>query len=234
MRRSGPLSAGLVFTLLGLAACAGHEAPPATSGDTSGPDRSAAWESAHPYDEFVAGDTANQAIWLEQAAQGAPADLVARAQAAGGEWKLLVVAESWCSDAAFSVPALAALADSVTGLELRLLRTEGNDALFAGHERNGRAAHPLILVLDGNGRERAGWVERPAQLAAWIDARRGTIPDDDIRLYRRGWYEGNSGRAALAEVLDLVEDVRNGRVSGPAAFAGSREDRPITPCPAPD
>jgi hypothetical protein len=235
MRRSGPLAAGLVFTALGLAACAGHEAPPATSAAASGPDRSAAWDQALSYAEFVVGDTAHQALWREQAARGAPADLVARARAAGEAWKLLVVAESWCSDAAFSVPSLAALADSVPGLELRLLRTEGNDALFAGHERNGRTAHPLVLVLDGDGRERAGWVERPAQLAAWIDARRGAIPDDDIRLYRRGWYEGNAGRAAVAEVLDLVDDVRNGRAARSAAdMAGPAPEREITPCPAPD
>lgn len=230
MRRFGPLTASIAVFTLGLAACAAPETTPAASG----PDRTAAWEAGLGYAQFVAGDTAHQALWRDHVTLGAPADLVARARSMGGEWKLLAVAENWCSDAVFAVPFLAALADSLPGVELRLLRTDGNDALFAGHELNGRAAHPLVLVLDGEGRERAGWVERPAQLAAWIDARRGTVPDDDIRLYRLGWYEGNAGRAAVAEVLDLVDDVRNGRAPRPAAAtAGPDPEREITPCPAP-
>jgi hypothetical protein len=220
---------GPAALLFGLAACVGPETPPVPAGL----DRSAAWDAALTYAEFVAGDTTGQALWAEQASRGAPADLVAHARDAGGEWKLLVLAESWCSDAVYAVPFLAALADSVPGLELRLLRVDGHEALFAGHEREGRAAHPLVLVLDGTGRERAGWVERPTELAAWIDARRGTIPDDDIRLYRRGWYEGNAGRAAIGEVLGLIDDALHGRTptASPAVVAG--EERPVTPCPAP-
>jgi hypothetical protein len=220
--------AGLIALYLGLAACAGAEVPTTDSG----PERAADWDRALTYQEFVAGDTANHALWLENARAGAPADLVARARAAGGEWRLLVLAESWCSDAVHAVPFLAALADSVAGLELRLLRTDGNQRLFQGHERNGRAAHPLVLVLDGAGHERAGWVERPAELAAWIDARRGVLPDDDLRLYRRGWYAGNGGRAAIAEVLDLVDDARNGRAPATASVVAGPE-REVTPCPSP-
>jgi hypothetical protein len=211
-----------------LAACAGTDAS-----SPAGPDRAAAWDAAVTYAEFVAGDTAHQALWAANAGRGAPADLVARARRGGGDWRLLVLAESWCSDAAYSVPFLAALADSLPGLELRLLRVDGNEDLFIGHERNGRAAHPLVILLDAAGREREAWVERPVELAAWIDARRDAIPDDDIRLYRRGWYEGNGGRAALAEVLDLMEDVRAGRAPA-AAPATAGVEREVTPCPAPE
>jgi hypothetical protein len=211
-----------------LAACAGTDAS-----SPAGPDRAAAWDAAVTYAEFVAGDTAHQALWSANAGRGAPADLVARARRGAGGWRLLVLAENWCSDAAYSVPFLAALADSLPALELRLLRVEGNEELLAGHARNGRAAHPVVLLLDGAGRERGAWVERPAELAAWIDARRGSIPDDDIRLYRRGWYEGNAGRAAVAEMLDLMADARAGRTPAvaPATAGAGRE---VTPCPAPE
>jgi hypothetical protein len=222
------LWAGLVAAATALTACAAADAPPA-----AGPERSADWDAALTYAEFVRGDTASQALWRENTRLGAPADLVARARAAGGDWRMLVLAESWCSDAVYAVPFLAALADSVAGLELRVLRTDGNDHLFAGHERDGRAAHPLVLVLDADGRERAGWVERPAELAAWIDARRGVLSDDDLRLYRRGWYAGNGGRAAIAEVLDLVDDVRAGRPPPPASPVAVGPEREVTPCPSP-
>jgi hypothetical protein len=214
---------------IGLAACIGPEVPHSPAG----PDRQADWDSALAFTAFVAGDTASQELWREHARRGAPADLVARMRHVGGEWKLLVLAESWCSDAVFSVPFLAALADSVPGLQLRILRTEGRDHLFAGHELNGRAAHPLVLLLDDAGRERGAWIERPAELAAWIDARRGTIPDDDLRLYRRGWYAGNGGRAAVGEVLDLMDAVRNGRGPIPAPAMAADAQREVTPCPSP-
>jgi hypothetical protein len=228
MMRSA-LRAGLVAAAATLTACAAADAPPAAAG----PERSGDWDAALTYAEFVRGDTANQALWRENTRLGAPADLVARARDAGGNWRLLVLAESWCSDAVYAVPFLAALADSVAGLEMRVLRTDGNEHLFAGHERNGRAAHPLVLVLDADGRERAGWVERPAELAAWIDARRGILPDDDLRLYRRGWYAGNGGRAAIAEVLDLVDSVRAGRTPPPVSAVAAGPEREVTPCPSP-
>lgn len=228
MGRAVPRTSGPLLIALILVGCAG----PAETPTLAGPDRSAAWDGAMTHAAFVAGDTANHALWRDNGLRGAPADLVARARQVGGEWKLLVVAESWCSDAVFVVPHLAALADSVPGLELRLLRTGGNDALFAGHDKDGRIAHPLVLVLDGAGRERAAWVERPAELAAWIDARRGELTDDELRLYRRGWYAGNGGRTALGEVLDLMDAVRDGRAPVVAA-APTGGERDVTPCPAP-
>jgi hypothetical protein len=226
MGRAAPLC-GLSAAILLAAACGGNGIPVAAAG----PDRSDAWAAASGYAEFVAADPEYEALWREQAERGAPADLVARARDAG-RWNLLVLAETWCPDAVYAVPFLAALADSVAALELRLLRVEGHEDLFAGHERNGRVAHPLVLVLDPAGRVRAGWVERPGELAAWIDARRGAIPDDDIRLYRNGWYQGNAGRAAMTEVLDLVDAARTGRTPATTrAVAASRAE--VTPCPAP-
>jgi hypothetical protein len=218
-----------VLTIV-LAACASQEAP----GSPPGPDRSAEWAAGVPFSDFLSADTINLALWQENARRGVPGDIVAAAREVGGEWRLLVLAESWCSDAVHSVPFLAALADSVAGLELRLLRVAGQEELFRGHERGDRARHPLVLVLDGGGQERAGWVERPLELASWIEARRGTIPDDDIRLYRQGWYEGNRGRGAMTEVLALIEGARSGRIAdtGPPPVATSGGD--ITPCPSPE
>jgi len=228
MGRVAPGVYAVGVLILGLSACAEPIDPPSLTD----PDRSAAWAEAMSFVEFLAGDTANQALWHDNVLRGAPADLAARARLVGGNWRLLVVAESWCSDAVYTVPFLSALADSVPGLELRLVRTDGHDALFVGHERNGRAAHPLVLILDGDGRERAAWVERPVELAAWIDARRATMADDDLRLYRRGWYAGNGGRTTLTEVLDLMDDVRNGRV--PTVDAASADEaREVTPCLTP-
>lgn len=218
---AGGLSA---LVLLGAGACAGPQTPSAPAG----PDRSESWDAAVAYPEFVRGDTAHQRLWEARAALGAPADLVARARALTGDWRLLVVAESWCSDAVNAVPFLAALADSVPALELRVLRLAGNEPLFEGHERDGRLAHPLVLVLDGQGRERGAWVERPTELAAWIDERRGVLPDDDIRMYRSGWYEGNAGRAAVAEVVGLVGDIAAGRA--PSVVVAPRTAGEVTPC----
>jgi hypothetical protein len=222
------LSAAVVVAAAGTTACGGMD----TQRLEAGPDRSAEWSDALAFRDFVESDTARQSLWRTNARVGAPADLVARARALDGPWKLLVLAENGCPDAAYSVPFLAALADSVPGIDLRVLRIDGYDHLFAGYEKDGRAAHPLVLVLDDSGRERGGWVERPAELAAWIDARRGVLPDEELRLYRNGWYEGNLGRGALGEVLALVDDIRVGRAPAtPRTSVAS--DVPVTPCPAP-
>jgi hypothetical protein len=217
----------VIPVVLAAIACAEATEPDAAAG----PDRSTDWAAALRHDAFAVADTTHPEIWLAHAARGVPADLAARARAIGGQWKLLAVAQAWCTDAVSAVPFLAALADSVPGMELRVIAAKGNDHLFEGHELNGRRAHPLVLVLDEAARVRGAWIERPADLAAWIDARRGVLPDDDLRLYRQGWYAGNGGRAAVAEVLDLMEAVRDGRAPAPPAPAPTAaEDRPITPC----
>jgi hypothetical protein len=219
--------AATIPLVLAAMACAEATEPRAPAG----PDRSADWAAAARHDAFAVADTTHPELWLAHAARGVPADLAARARAIGGQWKLLAVAHAWCSDAVSAVPFLAALADSVPGLELRVVAARGNDHLFEGHELNGRRAHPLVLVLDDHARVRGAWIERPADLAAWIDARRGVLPDEDLRLYRQGWYAGNGGRAAVAEVLDLMEAVRDGRTPAPPAPAPpAAGDRPITPC----
>jgi hypothetical protein len=219
--------ASVIPLLLAAMACAEATEPRAPVG----PDRSTDWAAAVRHDAFVVADTTHPELWLAHAARGVPADLAARAREIGGQWKLLAVAQAWCTDAVSAVPFLAALADSVPGMELRVLAAKGNDHLFDGHELNGRRAHPLVLVLDNDARVRGAWIERPADLAAWIDARRGILPDEDLRLYRQGWYAGNGGRTAVAEVLDLMEAVRDGRAPAPPAPApAAAEDRPITPC----
>lgn len=90
----------------------------------------------------------------------------------------------------------------------------------------GRLAHPL--VLDGQARLRGAWVERPAELAAWIDARRGVVPDPGLRLYRLGWYAGNRDRAAVTKVLEPTAARRCRRVD---CTAGRRGKLPETHAP---
>lgn len=164
------------------------------------------WSSGIGYDAFVAGDTARRAQWNANRAAAATsmAPLVERTRAIGGRWHLLVVAESWCSDAVNSVPYLAALAAADPSLDLRLLRKAGAKRLLRSHLLDGRDATPLVIVLDSTFAERASWVEQPAPLKALVRGLEPKITHDSLRVRVREWYAADSGRTSVAEVLGLL------------------------------
>ena len=169
------------------------------------------WSSAIPYDAFVAGDTARRAQWIanHDAAPASMAPLVLRAKAIGGRWHLVVVAESWCSDAVNSVPFLAALAAADPALDVRLLRTADAKRLLRSHLLDGRDATPLVILLDSTFAERGSWIEQPAPLRALVRQLEPAMPHDSVRARVRAWYAADSGRTSVSEVLALIDQARN-------------------------
>lgn len=165
------------------------------------------WSSGVAYDAFVAGDTARRAQWIANHAAAATsmAPLVDRARAIGGRWHLLVVAESWCSDAVNSVPYLVALAAADPSLDVRLLRKGDAKRLLRSHLLDGRDATPLVIVLDSAFVERGSWVEQPSPLKALVRELEPTMPKDSLRVRVRAWYAADSGRTSVGEVLALIE-----------------------------
>lgn len=143
-----------------------------------------------------------------------PRELVARARALPGRWRLLALAEDWCGDAFNSVPVIARLVDEVPNLELRVLARDENPALMDAHLTNGARSIPVVMVLDESGEEHGWWGPRPSELQAWVLETGLAMPPAERYLEIRRWYARDRGRSTLAEVLALLE-----RVAGRAAAA---------------
>jgi hypothetical protein len=175
----------------------------------------AVFDTGVPYREFLAKATARRDGWVRitdsARVEGA---LVRRARAVGGTWRLLVVAIDRCGDSMNSVPYLAALADSVPAITLRVVHPDSGRAVQQAHRSlDGRTATPTIVLLDGAGRSVGCIVELPRELRDWSTAaRRAKVSSDSLHDYQRAWYAGNRGAGIATEAVEMLEAAAAGRV----------------------
>ena len=179
-------------------------------------DRSAEWAAGVPFDAFLPTAAKNTDLWSRTGRLPTPPDVLARVAAIPVAWRLLVLSEDWCGDAANTVPVLARLADEAPTLELRLLARDQHLDLMDEHltgERRSRSI-PVALLLDADGRERAWWGPRPAPLQAWFFSPEAqALTTDDRYRELRKWYARDRGRTTLDEVVTMIE--RAARPSDP-------------------
>ena len=162
--------------------------------------------------EFVAKATQRREGWLRlQKDAVVRPELVTRARAVGGAWQLLVVARDGCGDSMNSVPYAARLADSVPGLELRIVSPfEGQAAANTHRTDDGRMATPTFILLDSAGTDVGCLVELPAPLRQWTNKARATVTDDSLHAYRSTFYAKDAGVSVSTEVVELLEAARAG------------------------
>ena len=171
------------------------------------PDYEALWASGETYEQFTAGVTARRSLWERNAARAlVPDSLLERARAVAGEWRLLVVAFDRCSDSVSTIPYIAALADSLAGVTLRIIPPERGRPIMEAHPTpDGRPATPTVLLLRDDWRPAGAWVERPSELQAWYIANPGNLSHDARYFEKMEWYEADAGRSTIAEVVALLE-----------------------------
>jgi hypothetical protein len=168
-------------------------------------DAASVFERGQTWDQFLDGAQAQRALWLKtNAAVTVQPDLVTRLARVARGLQLVVVAEDWCPDSAYSVPYVARLAASAE-VPIRIVnRTAGEPLMRAHPTSDGRTATPTIVVLR-NGRDVGAWVERPMELQELFRSM-ATNPDNARRFGERGaWYESDRGMTVLAEILTLIE-----------------------------
>lgn len=201
------LSALLLAATLAASPSAGTCATPVS--DTT----RALYASGRPFPEFLASVRARKATWDGNYAAGAAVDsaLVARARAAAGAWRLLVVAVDGCSDSANTIPWIARLVEQVPGLDLRVVLPDAGAPVMAAHRTpDGRAATPTIVLLDAEWREIGCFIERPRPIRDWMIARKAAVGADSAAAHKAAWYARDAGRATLVEVVEMLEAARRG------------------------
>jgi len=163
------------------------------------------FESGKSWPQFLSGVVAQRELWMKtEAAVAVPPDVVERARNARRGLQLLVVAEDWCPDSAYSVPYIARLAQSA-GIPLRIVGREAGEPVMRAHlTADGRPVTPTVVVLR-DGRDDGAWVERPAELQR-LFLSMSTDPESAKRFSQRHlWYESDGGLTVLKEVLAVIE-----------------------------
>lgn len=162
--------------------------------------------------DFLAAADARHDQWrANYEAATVPADLLARARTVPGHWRLLVVAEDWCSDSVNTIPWLARLVERVNGLEMRVVTSEPGEAIMDAHRTpDGRQATPTVVLLDAHYREVGCFIERPEMLQDWFLANRDRLPREQLLRDKQAWYDEDLGRSTLTAFTDLLEAAGQG------------------------
>lgn len=120
----------------------------------------------------------------------------------------LVISESWCGDAANSLPMLAKMADENELINLRVvLRDEDTELIDTFLTRGGRSI-PKLIALDGAHNVLFTWGPRPAEAQEMYDEWRNDpdhVPYAEFQMTMQQWYNQNKGRAVQTEITELLE-----------------------------
>ena len=126
-------------------------------------------------------------------------------------WTWLVLTESWCGDAAQSVPVLQRIADESPNIDIRFLLRDQHPAVMNAYLTNGGKSIPKLICLRTSDltsptfREIGTWGPRPAGLQTLMNDWRTeklTLADAVERAQR--WYNDDRTQAVQHELLALV------------------------------
>ena len=82
--------------------------------------------------------------------------------------QVLAIAEDWCPDVVQNLGVIARIADEVPGMELSIVRREGNPELMTEYATGGKNRIPVVAFFDMTFRELARWAGRCKAADAWI------------------------------------------------------------------
>ena len=163
------------------------------------------YEAASPFPAYLDSVVKHAELWRGMYRTAMPSgEDVERLRRVHGEWHFLALSEDWCSDAVSTLPVMARLAEQA-GMEFRVLGRDANADLMDVHLTSGTRSIPVVMVLDGEFRERGWWGPRPAVLQRWYRNEAHMLPKEERTRRKRAWYARDRGRTAINELLEAVE-----------------------------
>jgi hypothetical protein len=168
---------------------------------TEAGDLAHAWTEGETFDRFFARIASQRELWEGVYRTARIPEWGITAFGGVAPLRLLVLNADWCLDSASTVPVMARLAETVPGVELRLLERDDHLALMDRYLTNGARSIPLAILMDGACRELGRWGPRPAELQAWVLAHRDSLPAAERYREQRRWYARDRGETTLREIL---------------------------------
>jgi len=128
-------------------------------------------------------------------------------------YKLLIITEPWCGDAAQVVPAIAGLAKGSENLEVEVVLRDQNDELIERYLTNGGKAIPIIVIIDENtGKELGSWGPRPSEAQKSVLAYKA-LPEEERESYldfvqkMQMWYNNDKTVSIQREFIEKLKEL---------------------------
>ena len=119
---------------------------------------------------------------------------------------LLVIAESWCGDAAQILPIINKVAQATDKIDFKIVLRDENEDLMNQYLTNGSKSIPKVLILDPENNVLDSWGPRPAvatQMVADYKAQNGSI-DEELKKNLQVWYNKDKGHNTKNELIGLL------------------------------
>lgn len=119
----------------------------------------------------------------------------------------LVIAESWCGDAAQNVPVMQKMAEVNPNINLRVILRDENPDLMNRYLTNGGKSIPILICLDENLNELGTWGPRPKVLQDWLKKEKAnpTMEMSELKEQFQVWYTKDKGQTLQQEMLLLMK-----------------------------
>jgi thiol-disulfide isomerase/thioredoxin len=121
--------------------------------------------------------------------------------------KFLVLTESWCGDAAHSMPIMNKIAEANPNIDFKALLRDENPELMDAFLTNGSRSIPKLVVFDADLNEIiAEWGPRPSiatQMANDYKTMHGTFTPE-FKQELQVWYNKNKGENILNDLVGLL------------------------------
>lgn len=121
----------------------------------------------------------------------------------------IVLTESWCGDAAQTVPVVYKVAEASNQIDLKIAYRDENSDLMNEFLTNGNQAIPKLIVLDENKNVIADWGPRPSTATKMVNdykQEHGGLSSqfkEDLQI----WYNKNKGLDTLNDLNNLIQTI---------------------------
>lgn len=127
----------------------------------------------------------------------------------------LVLTESWCADAAQTLPVMNRIASLVPEISLRIILRDENLGLMQHFATDGTLSIPKLIMIDAeNGAVLGHWGPRPSEATRMVTefkAAHGALTAD-FKKELQHWYNQDKGKNTLEDLVRLLslEEIGDG------------------------
>lgn len=131
-----------------------------------------------------------------------------KAQKINRDFTWMVLTESWCGDAAQTLPLINKFAEANDKIDLKVVLRDENEELMNQFLTNGSKSIPKLIVVDNTSKEVVGsWGPRSAKATKMVSDYKdlhGKI-DEKFKTDLQNWYNEDKGIHIEKEMVDLIE-----------------------------
>ncbi|MBC8755543.1 thioredoxin family protein [Kordia sp. YSTF-M3] len=134
-------------------------------------------------------------------------EAIAEIKSYNGDVTWLILTESWCGDAAQTMPVINKVAELNDNITLKVVLRDENEALMNEFLTNGGKSIPKLIAIDNASGDVIGnWGPRPTKATQLVNdykAEHGTLTPEfkqDLQV----WYNKDKGQNTVSDLLKLV------------------------------